>query len=118
MRQGHDMPDRNQRLCADLFSIPEFLKTLLCCLSLWALPSPAAPKEPKVETTRQITFGRWFSEPLRPIRSPTELENEALLQGLSKFGARKERDDFSGLTKFLTEHPDSVWAAALLTNLG
>lgn len=73
---------------------------------------------PPQSSTTEISRARVFSEPLQPTRSPTEAENQALLQGLSKFAARSERDDFSGLTKFLTEHPDSVWAVALLMNLG
>lgn len=76
------------------------------------------PQLPPQSSTTEISRARVFSEPLQPTRLPTEAENQALLQGLSKFAARSERDDFSGLTKFLTEHPDSVWAVALLTNLG
>ena len=76
------------------------------------------PQLPPQSSTTEISRARVFSEPLQPTRLPTEAENQALLQGLSKFAARSERDDFSGLTKFLTEHPDSVWAVALLMNLG
>lgn len=72
---------------------------------------------PQTSTT-EISRARVFSEPLQPTRMPTEVENQALLQGLSKFAARSERDDFSGLTEFLTQHPESAWAVALLMNLG
>src|SRR5687768_17283808 len=74
--------------------------------------------QPRLESTGRIVAGRWFSEPLSPTASPTEPENEAILQALSTFAGRKERDDFSGPTRFLADHPNSVWAVALQTNLG
>jgi RHS repeat-associated protein len=111
------MFDRNQRRCAVFWTSKRLLKLFLCVFLFCASRSAAAQASLE-ETTRQITFGRWFAEPLRPTRSPTGAENQALLQGLSAFAARSERDDFSGLTTFLTQHPDSVWAMALQTTLG
>src|SRR5262249_59966096 len=64
---------------------------------------------------RQAVF---FDELLWPGREPTLEENRALLAALERFGQRTVRDDFSSLTEFLAQNPNSPWAVALETQLG
>src|SRR5436309_2324181 len=60
-----------------------------------------------------------FPEPLVPVGGePTAAENADLAAALQGYANRSGPDDFSGLTAFLDRHPQSPWAAALLTDLG
>lgn len=60
-----------------------------------------------------------FDEPLVPIGGkPTPAENAALAVALGAHAQRTSPDQFSNLTGFLAQHPESPWRAALLTGLG
>ena len=70
-------------------------------------------------TTDEIFRAHVFAEPLVPIGGkPTADENVELAAALLGYAKRAGPDDFSALTGFLREHPQSPWAAALLTDLG
>lgn len=70
-------------------------------------------------TTEEIFRARVFEEPLVPVGGePTPAENTALAAALRGYAVRNSPDDFSSLTDFLDQHPNSPWAAALLTDLG
>ena len=70
-------------------------------------------------TTEEILRAWVFEEPLVPIGGePTPAENAALAAALRGYAQRNGPDDFVCLTGFLDQHPDSPWAAALLTDLG
>jgi hypothetical protein len=66
----------------------------------------------------EISQAHIFDEPLIPNREPTQAENQALVAALEQFAQRTVRDDFSSLTQFLVQYPDSPWAVALETQLG
>jgi YD repeat-containing protein len=69
--------------------------------------------------TQEICHARLFEEPLAPIGvDPTPVENAALSAALLGYSKRTGPDDFSSLTGFLNDHPESPWNVALLTNLG
>jgi RHS repeat-associated protein len=70
-------------------------------------------------TAEELFRAHLFSEPLVPVGGqPTAMENLALTDALVGYSKRSGPDDFSALTGFLKEHPDSPWTAALLTDLG
>jgi RHS repeat-associated protein len=70
-------------------------------------------------TTEDLSLARSFEEPLVPSGAkPTEFQNAALASALFAYSRRHEPDDFSSLTGFLENHPESPWNLALLTNLG
>ncbi len=70
-------------------------------------------------TEQEIFRARVFEEPLVPIGGkPTAAENSDLAVALLGYAKRSGADDFSSLTGFLEKHPQSPWAAALLTGLG
>src|SRR5215471_628170 len=85
---------------------------------------PAAPVKPSLEfsahpTPQEFFQARVFEEPLVPVGGePTAAENADLARALRGYASRSGPDDFSALTGFLTLHPQSPWAAALLTDLG
>ncbi len=66
----------------------------------------------------EISQAHFFDESLVPSRGPTLEENQALVAALERFGRRTVRDDFSSLTEFLVQNPDSPWGLALETQLG
>jgi RHS repeat-associated protein len=70
-------------------------------------------------TTQELFRAHVFQEPLVVVGGePTAAENSALAGALLDYSKRSEPDDFSALTDFLAGHPQSPWAAALLTDLG
>lgn len=70
-------------------------------------------------TKSEILQARVFDEPLVPIGGePTLAENSALAAALLSYSKRTSPDEFSALTDFLKQHPQSVWRAALLLGLG
>jgi RHS repeat-associated protein len=70
-------------------------------------------------TVEEIFRARVFEEPLVPIGGePSAAENADLSAALRGYAQRNGPDDFSTLTRFLDEHPQSPWRAALLTGLG
>ncbi len=82
-------------------------------------PPKAAIQFSPVPTVEEISLARVFEEPLVPVGGvPTAVENAALAAALLGYAQRVGPDDFSSLTSFLDQHPDSPWRAALLTNLG
>jgi RHS repeat-associated protein len=61
---------------------------------------------------------RVFDEPLVPVGGePTADENAALAAALQQY-SKRGADDFSILTRFVEQHPQSPWNASLLTGLG
>jgi RHS repeat-associated protein len=85
---------------------------------------PAGPVKPSLQfsanpTPQEFFQAGVFEEPLVPIGGePTTAENADLAAALLGYSRRSGPDDFSALTGFLTRHPQSPWAAALLTDLG
>ena len=78
--------------------------------------SLALPAEPSIEDFFRIHA---FEEPLVPVGGePSSADNAALAAALVDYARRTGPDDFSSLTSFLAEHPNSPWRAALLTDLG
>ncbi len=74
------------------------------------------PADPSVE---DLFRARVFEEPLVPIGGePSAAENAALARALLGYANRSGPDDFASLTRFLDEHPQSPWRAALLAGLG
>jgi Peptidase C39 family len=70
-------------------------------------------------TTQEICQAGLFEEALAPIGAdPTPAENTALAAALLGYSKRGGPDDFSSLTGFLDDYPESPWRVALLTNLG
>jgi len=70
-------------------------------------------------TVEEIFRAHVFQEPLVPVGGePTAAENADLAAALSGYAKRSGPDDFSALKGFLEAHPQSSWAAALLTDLG
>jgi RHS repeat-associated protein len=70
-------------------------------------------------TTAEIFRAHVFQEPLVVVGGePTAAENSALAAALLAYSKRSGPDDFSALTGFLNDHPESSWTAALLTDLG
>lgn len=67
---------------------------------------------------RQSLRATRLAEPLVATRPTTSDEDRALLQALQAFRQRATPDDIGSLTRFLSAHPRSGWAPALLTNLG
>ncbi|MEW6157602.1 MAG: cysteine peptidase family C39 domain-containing protein, partial [Verrucomicrobiota bacterium] len=77
--------------------------------------TPVFSENPKSEDFFRV---RVFQEPLIPVGEPTLAENKALASALITFAAREVKDNFSALTDFLHEHPNSAWGPSLLTALG
>ena len=78
-----------------------------------------ALKLPSNPSTEDLCRARLFEEPLVPVGDqPNAAENAALANALAQFSRRAAHGDFSTLTQFLKNHPDSPWTAALLTVLG
>jgi RHS repeat-associated protein len=70
-------------------------------------------------TDLEISTARVFPEPLAPLAGKPELgEDQALANALTNFKSRKNPDDASALTNFLSSHPHSRWRPALEMNLG
>jgi RHS repeat-associated protein len=84
-----------------------------------AEPTRPVLKLPANPSTEDLGRARIFEEPLVPVgNQQSALENAALAKALVEYSRRAAHDDFSALTQFLKNHPDSPWAAALLTVLG
>ena len=66
----------------------------------------------------EISQAQLFDQPLIPVREPAAAENQALIAALEGFKERTVRDDFSRLTQFLEQNPDSPWGPALQAQLG
>ena len=69
-------------------------------------------------TATDISNARIFDEPLVPLGSTVERENQVLASALQKFIVRKSNDDASALEQFIKGHSKSPWNASLLCNLG
>jgi RHS repeat-associated protein len=71
-------------------------------------------------TNDDVNQLRVFSGPLVPDPAKTLVpgENAALSIAIKAFAARTSPDDFSALTTYLTQFPNSPWKASLLTNIG
>ena len=89
-----------------------------------ASPTPVEPPRTSLAfsanpTTEELFRAHVFQEPLVVVGDePTAAENSALATALLGYAKRSGPDDFSALTDFLIGHPQSPWAAALLTDLG
>jgi RHS repeat-associated protein len=93
-------------------------------------PASARDKDPASPPVSALAFSpqptpqeffkvRVFEEPLVPVGGePSATENRALAAALQQYSERTSPDDFSALTKFLDQHPQSPWRAALLTDIG
>ena len=81
--------------------------------------APLWPVFSENPTDTEIIRARVFGEPLIPLGGPAPVdENRDLGNALLAFLHRADSDDTSALTRFLDQHPRSVWRASLLTNLG
>jgi hypothetical protein len=70
-------------------------------------------------TEQEIFNARIFDEPLIPLAGePTPEENRALADALVSYANRTSLDDFSSLTGFLANYPQSSWSGSLLLHLG
>ena len=70
-------------------------------------------------TELEIFNARIFDEPLIPIGgTPSDMETKALADALANYSNRNNLDDFSSLTAFLANYPDSKWSGSLLLHLG
>jgi len=125
--------------------MPIFLLSLLPP-SAWAdsgtsnvnsLPQPQlSPKnvhvnkrEPKVSPYRgvqlpaqpsdaDITYSHAFKEPLVPVGgTTTPAENQALAGAVRNYLTRKDENDVSAITDFLSTYPNSAWRASLDLNI-
>jgi tetratricopeptide (TPR) repeat protein len=78
------------------------------------IPSALAADRPAVERISSAHL------PERPVavRATSEKEDSALLLAIAAYDKRSKLDDFSSLTDFLKDHPQSGWTPAVLTNLG
>jgi hypothetical protein len=83
----------------------------------FSVPALAAETVPVDQVTAAIQAAH-FTEPLISTSATTPAEDQALLQALVGYQRRSTPDDVSALTAFLSIHPHSGWAPALLTNLG
>ncbi len=74
----------------------------------------------KVPTDEEIFRVHFFEEPLIPASkiSPVQGESVEFLYALAGYSQRKSPDDFSSLTNFLKDFPNSRWAGSLLASLG
>ena len=59
-----------------------------------------------------------LAEPLVATGPTGAAENAALAQAVAAYERRRDLDDFSSLTGFLSAYPRSAWRVAVLTNLG
>src|ERR1017187_7244293 len=67
----------------------------------------------------EIFQARVFEEPLIPDSNDARTgENQALANALIAYSTRLTADDFSSLTMFLAQFPDSRWQNSLLLHLG
>src|SRR5208282_5069590 len=70
-------------------------------------------------TPQEFFRAHVFQEPLVPVGGePGPADNAALAAALVGYSKRSGPDDFSSLTGFLEQHPQSPWTAALQTGLG
>jgi tetratricopeptide (TPR) repeat protein len=70
-------------------------------------------------TESEIFNARVFDEPLLAFwGKPSFAENKALTDALATYAGRTNLDDFSSLTDFLADYPQSAWDASLLLHLG
>jgi RHS repeat-associated protein len=83
------------------------------------VPMETSLRFPANPTPQDIFCARGFEEPFVPIGAePTAAENAALADALVSYRKDFDPDDFSSLTDFLDDQPNSPWRLALLTNLG
>jgi RHS repeat-associated protein len=101
------------------------LPTALCCCFLAAaLPrsasatsaSPARPAERAFVATGLAAAH--LPEPLVATGPTNAAEDEAVHAAVTRFELRRDPDDFSSLTGFLSAYPRSHWRVAVLANLG
>ncbi len=82
-------------------------------------PFASTPRFSDPPTDVEIFQFHVLEEPLVPVGvHTTPKENRVLVRALQDFKKRTTRDDFSAITRFLDDHPQSAWNAALLLNLG
>ncbi|HLH56401.1 MAG TPA: hypothetical protein VKY92_22630, partial [Verrucomicrobiae bacterium] len=82
-------------------------------------PPTTKPQFSANPTPQEIFRSHVFPEPLVPVGGePTAVETTDLAAALLGYAHRGGPDDFSSLTGFLEQHPQSSWNAALLTDLG
>ncbi len=81
-----------------------------------AAAAPESQPAPAIETA--ILAQAHFAEPLIAMAPTTPAEDRALARALAEYEQRREVDDLSALTGFLSTFPHSGWRVALLVNLG
>jgi RHS repeat-associated protein len=86
---------------------------------LLSLPATAgsAAGQAKVVTIEAIRMAR-LAEPLVATGATSEVQDAALAHALDLYAQRRQSDDLSGLSKFVSDYPNSGWATAVWTNLG
>lgn len=95
----------------------------LAILSLGATTASAAQPHKQAATHEHALASTphqptLFAEPLVRTAPTSAAEDQALSTALTVYAHRTNPDDFSSLTGFLSQYPNSGWAPALQTNLG
>ncbi len=73
----------------------------------------------KVPKDEEIFRAHFFEEPLVPTKGKVSSEeNRALVLALAVFSQRTSPDDFTSVTNFLKQYPNSRWKGALLADIG
>ena len=79
------------------------------------VPIPEFSAEP---TPREFLLVNIFPQTLVPVGVPSIEENKGLANSLRSFAGRQDPEDYSALTGFLDNFPNSAWKPAILVNLG
>jgi len=81
-------------------------------------PTWAATNPDRLTGTAATIESARLAEPLVATAHTSAAEDLALAQALTAYERRKGPDDLDSLAAFLSQHPHSGWAPAVLTNLG
>ncbi len=88
-------------------------------VALWMGPvcaqaSDAASARSETETIRDARL----PEPLVAVGATSSVDDRALADALATYQHRSKPDDLSALASFVSQHPQSGWTTAVLTNMG
>jgi YD repeat-containing protein len=93
------------------------LLALSAVLLLTGFSQAATPRRPAPADIFHLTATQ-FEEPFLPTAPTSPREDAALRQAVARYRTRAVEDDFSAMTGYLAEFPQSGWRVAVLTNLG